>query len=144
VVSEVGVVLRVQVSRGHFCKFPALFLADLDMHPANSFIHDDQVDQIENVLPFAKACPNLPIFDSFATYKTECNCRIISRIIMKPLAAMKPSCLERSVHDNAYSKLSLWKCNIFPAYCSTDRIVSSQYASALRSPIQYPLSNIDA
>jgi len=91
-----------------------MFPADLDMHPANSFIHDNQVDQIENfILRFAKACPNLPIFDSFATYKTEWNCRIISRIIMKPFAAIKPSCLKRSVHHNTYSNLSSWNVTFF-------------------------------
>jgi len=73
-VSEVRAVLRVQV-----CRFPALFLADLDMHPANSFIHDNQVDQMENfLLHFAKASPSLTIFDRFATYKTECIFKIIS------------------------------------------------------------------
>ena len=65
------------------------------------------------------------------------NCRIISRIIMKSFAAIKPSCLRRCVHDNTYSKLSQWKCN-------TDQIVISHNVSALRSPIQHPLSNIDA
>ena len=88
---------------------------------------------MENLLlHFAKACPNLPIFDGCAAYKTECNCRIISHIIMKPFLAIKPSCLKRSVHDNIYSKRFWQKCNVFPAYCSTERIVISQYMSAQR------------
>jgi len=95
VVSEVRAVLRVQASRDRRCIFPGQFLADLDMHPENFYVYDSQVDQIEKfLLHFAKACPNLPIFHSFATYQTEFNCRKIIRIIMKPFAAIKPICLK--------------------------------------------------
>jgi len=62
---------------------------------------------------------------------------------MTPFATIKPNCLKRSVRHNTYSKLSSWICNIFPAYCSAERIVISQYMSALHSLIQYLLSNID-
>jgi len=119
-----------------------------------------------------KACPNLPTFGSFATCKTECNCRIISCIIMRPFAAIKPSCLKWSFsfvkfllscdfccHRVAWSWLRLVSSNPDNSEPSSKHMCStmtfflriaaqtelwSHVDICLHSPILYPLSNIDA